>query len=241
MEPCEVINQAIRDKGIKAAGLKVKLESIIGEEITKSSFYQYMQGRRNIPQYLKVAFAKALDLPVSAIFRDKDTLNIIKECLKNPTDEIKNLILSRYSNSDSLVSIPVFEGVAGCGAEGYLEQLKYSENKIEIAKKLFPSNINNKNLSIIRIVGDSMSPYLEKNDWAIIQIRTGEIVLADGVYLIAHGQNVQIKRCQFKYNGDCILKSDNKEYSDVLAEAGEWDIIGKVVARLKMGSLFQLK
>ncbi|MDR0666030.1 MAG: S24 family peptidase [Campylobacteraceae bacterium] len=53
--------------------------------------------------------------------------------------------------------------------------------------------------------------------------------------------NVQIKRCQFKHNGDCILRSDNKEYGDVLAEAGEWDIIGKVVARLKVGSLFQLK
>jgi phage repressor protein C with HTH and peptisase S24 domain len=69
----------------------------------------------------------------------------------------------------------------------------------------------------------------------------GNIVLADGVYLVAHGQNVQIKRCQFKHNGDCVLKSDNKEYSDVLAYTGEWDIIGKVVARLKVGSLFQLR
>jgi hypothetical protein len=26
-----------------------------------------------------------------------------------------------------------------------------------------------------------------------------------------------------------------------IAEAGEWDIIGKIVARLKVGNLFQLK
>lgn len=142
----------------------------------------------------------------------------------------------------NIVSLPIFEAVAGCGAEGYLEDLKYAPEKINFDVNIFSDSIITKELAVIRIVGDSMEPYLEQNDLAIIQMRNGRNVeFIDGVYLIAHGQNVQIKRCQFQYDGSCLLISDNKEYREITAIAGEWDVIGKVYARFKGGSPFIIK
>jgi phage repressor protein C with HTH and peptisase S24 domain len=229
MEAYEIINQILNDKGLKKKDLQNKIETMIGETFPKATFYTYLDGTRTIPQNLKVPFAKALDVSITTIFHDKNTMELIRE------------IKTSFSTNDNTISLPVFEAVAGCGAEGYLEQLQYSKHRLDIAKELFPLDINTKDLAVIRIVGDSMSPYLDENDWAIIQLRKGDIVLADSVYLIVHGQNVQIKSCQFQADGSCKLISNNSIYPPITAEAGNWDIVGKVVARLKVGSLFQLK
>jgi phage repressor protein C with HTH and peptisase S24 domain len=241
MEAYEIINSILDEKQINKRELINKINSIIGDNIPEQTIYSYLNGKRKIPLELRIPIAKALGEPLSAVFQDKATIDLLKEYIKTPTNELKTLIISEYANFDDVVSLPVFEAVAGCGAEGYLEQLTYSENKVEIDKKILPENFKAKDTAIIRIVGDSMSPYLEENDWAIIQLRKGNIVLADSVYLIAHGQNVQIKSCQFQADGSCKLLSINTIYPPIIAETGDWDIIGKVVARLKVGSLFQVR
>jgi phage repressor protein C with HTH and peptisase S24 domain len=162
----------------------------------------------------------------------------------NPIKFIDDKRLSFLDDDDSNANInfiPIYEAVAGCGAEGCLEQLTYSDDRIGIDKKIFPPTIKEDDMAVIKIVGDSMSPYLEENDWAIIQKKRGNIILADSVYLVVHGQNVQIKSCQFQADGTCKLLSINPIYPPIIAEAGEWQIVGKVVARIKVGSLFHSK
>ncbi|MDR2342138.1 MAG: hypothetical protein LBD84_03730 [Campylobacteraceae bacterium] len=69
--------------------------------------------------------------------------------------------------------------------------MAYSTHSSKIDEKVFPSNIEAKDITAIRIVGDSMFPCLDENDWAFIQLRNRHnVVLADGVYLVIHGQNV---------------------------------------------------
>jgi phage repressor protein C with HTH and peptisase S24 domain len=141
----------------------------------------------------------------------------------------------------NVISIPVFEAVAGCGGAGLLEQLKLNKN-MDIDRRLLPLSIDKKALALIRIIGDSMEPYLNENDWAIIQLRHNRnAIFVNSVYLVAHGDNVQIKRCQFKPDGSCLLISDNKTYPDEVAYAGDWDIMGKVLGRIKIGSGFEFK
>jgi|GEM_PF-2875829 len=143
--------------------------------------------------------------------------------------------------SQNIITIPIFEAVAGCGAAGMLEQLRLSSDNFVFDSRVFPSDIITKNIAMIRIVGDSMAPYLEENDWAIIELRNGrEIVPVEAVYLIAYDGVVQIKRVQI-IGKKAVIKSDNKEYDPFTLGINEFDIVGKIVGRLKFGSLMLIK
>lgn len=135
------------------------------------------------------------------------------------------------------IRVPKILGLAGCGASGLLKHLEMSNESMFLDLAILPMGVNKKKIASIRIVGDSMSPYLDENDWAIIQLRNGgEVIPVNGVYLITHGQNVHIKRCAFQADGSCLLISDNQLYPVEKALAGEWDIVGKVVAIVKISS-----
>lgn len=146
-------------------------------------------------------------------------------------------IMQNAQSPENIIQIPIFEAVAGCGAAGMLEQLRLSSDNFVFDSRIFPSDIITKNIAMIRIVGDSMAPYLEENDWAIIELRNGrEIVPIEAVYLIAYDGVVQIKRVQI-IGKKAVIKSDNKEYSPFELGINDFDIVGKIVGRLKFGSL----
>ena len=143
--------------------------------------------------------------------------------------------------SQNVITIPVFEAVAGCGAIGMVEQLRLGQDNFVFDSRIFPSNIITKDIAMIRIVGDSMAPYLDENDWAIIELRNGrDIIPAEAVYLIAYDDAVQIKRVQI-IGKKAIIKSDNKEYEPFTLGINDFDIVGKIVGRLKFGSLMSVK
>lgn len=150
-------------------------------------------------------------------------------------------IMQNAQIPENIVQIPIFEAVAGCGAAGMLEQLRLSSDNFVFDSRVFPSDIITKNIAMIRIVGDSMAPYLDENDWAIIELRNGrEIVPIEAVYLIAYDGVVQIKRVQI-IGKKAVIKSDNKEYDPFTLSINEFDIVGKIVGRLKFGSLMLIK
>lgn len=188
--------------------------------ITKSedAIKKWRQGN-SVPKVSELSIiSKALDVKISTLFQEEIPIN------------------------EKSISIPIIEALAGCGSAGLLEQLQISDDKMSIDKRLLPRDIITDKLSMIRIVGDSMMPYLDENDWAIIQMRNGyEVTHVNGVYLITHGENVHIKRCAFQADGSCLLISDNPLYPVETAYAGDWDIVGKVVARLKFGSPMLIK
>jgi len=188
--------------------------------ITKSedAIKKWRQGN-SVPKVNELSIiSKALDVKISTLFQEEAPIN------------------------EKSISIPIIEALAGCGSAGLLDQLQISDDKMSIDKRLLPRDIITDKLSMIRIVGDSMMPYLDENDWAIIQMRNGyEVTHVNGVYLITHGENVHIKRCAFQADGSCLLISDNPLYPVETAYAGDWDIVGKVVARLKFGSPMLIK
>jgi len=146
-------------------------------------------------------------------------------------------VIRASETNKNTIRVPKIYGLAGCGASGLLEHLKMSNESMDVDIDMLPTGINKKRVASIRIVGDSMQPYLDENDWAIIQLRNGsEVIPVNGVYLITHGQNVHIKRCAFQSDGSCLLISDNQLYPVERALEGEWDIVGKVVAIVKIGT-----
>lgn len=177
--------------------------------------------------------------------------NVEADWLSNPYNYAQDLpipyvnaishVNENSPTSQNIITIPVFEAVAGCGAMGMVEQLRFSEDNFVFDSRIFPSSYITKDIAMIRIVGDSMAPYLDENDLALIELRNGrDIIPAEAVYLIAYDGVVQIKRVQI-IGKKAVIKSDNKEYSPFELGINDFDIVGKIVGRLKFGSLMLVK
>jgi len=206
-----------------------------------------MTAREELDQ-IKQSWALKTDEEL-AIKLNTKIFNIDSWVKRNKIPEKWQLIIRQMSNSQlpetvspaNVITIPIFEAVAGCGAAGMLEQLRLSSDNFVFDSRIFPSNIITNNIAIIRIVGDSMAPYLDENDWAIIELRNGrDIVPVEAVYLIAYDDAVQIKRVQI-IGKKAVIKSDNKEYEPFTLGINDFDIVGKIVGRLKFGSLMLIK
>lgn len=185
-----------------------------------------------------VGLSKVLDVSVDTI-RSWKKRGVPKHLQLNVVQNAQGI--SEKNIENNIITIPIFEAVAGCGAAGMLEQLRLSSDNFVFDSRVFPSNIITKDIAMIRIVGDSMAPYLEENDWAIIELRNGrDVIPAEAVYLIAYDDVVQIKRVQI-IGKKAIIKSDNKEYDPFELRINDFDIVGKIVGRLKFGSLMLIK
>ena len=185
-----------------------------------------------------VGLSKILDVSVDTI-RSWKKRGVPKHLQLNVVQNAQGI--SEKNIEKNIITIPIFEAVAGCGATGMLEQLRLSSDNFVFDSRVFPSNIITKDIAMIRIVGDSMAPYLDENDWAIIELRNGRnIIPAEAVYLIAYDDAVQIKRVQI-IGKKAIIKSDNKEYDSFELRINDFDIVGKIIGRLKFGSLMLIK
>ena len=185
-----------------------------------------------------VGLSKVLDVSVDTI-RSWKKRGVPKHLQLNVVQNAQGI--SEKNIENNIITIPIFEAVAGCGAAGMLEQLRLSSDNFVFDSRIFPSDIVTKNIAMIRIVGDSMAPYLEENDWAIIELRNGRTIEpVEAVYLIAYDGVVQIKRVQI-IGKKAVIKSDNKEYDPFTLGINEFDIVGKIVGRLKFGSLMLVR
>ncbi|MCB2061658.1 MAG: S24 family peptidase, partial [Novosphingobium sp.] len=82
-------------------------------------------------------------------------------------------------------------------------------------------------LSAIAVAGDSMEPTLRDGDEILVDRRPGP--LRDGVHVVRLDDAVLVKRIDTGRSGKIVLISDNTAYSPVELEAGEVDVLGRVV------------
>jgi phage repressor protein C with HTH and peptisase S24 domain len=90
-----------------------------------------------------------------------------------------------------------------------------------------------KNLRVMDVAGDSMEPYLMDRD--VVLIDTGQTEVKDnGVYSIAYGDELRIKRLSRRFDGGLKIRSDNPAYPDEdlsPEQAGYIRVIGRVLWR----------
>ena len=82
-------------------------------------------------------------------------------------------------------------------------------------------------LSAIRVVGDSMEPLLREGDEVLVD--TSEKPFRDGIYVLRLDDTLLVKRVASQGGGRLSLLSQNLAYPPIAVEAGEIDLIGRVV------------
>lgn len=83
------------------------------------------------------------------------------------------------------------------------------------------------NIKMLRVQGDSMQPTINEGDWVWVDT-SNNFISSDGMYLIKMHTGLAVKRLQSGLS-NIVIKSDNTSYSDITADVGEVQIIGKVV------------
>lgn len=121
---------------------------------------------------------------------------------------------------------------AGLEAEIFGLSVGISE---EVARTRF--GVGSKDLLILPVQSDEMSPTLNKEDIVIVD-RTLATANTSGVYAIALGSDYVIRRVQRLFSGGLKVICDNKNYGDEhLDNPDALRIIGKVVSKLNMSAV----
>jgi len=162
-------------------------------------------------------------------------------------DEGDRLILSRFFGVEEtllggpsrrsgpvvgLFKVPVFdvEASAGHGALSELEA-KSSQFGFEEAwlRKLTPNKPGN--LSIIRVMGESMEPTLHDGDEVMVDLADGMSWLRNGIYVLRMNDALSVKRIRVEPQGKRIsVVSDNPAYPSLEGlERRAINIIGRVL------------
>lgn len=86
-----------------------------------------------------------------------------------------------------------------------------------------------KNLVLMRVIGDSMSPTIQEDDTVMIDI--GKRSIREGmIYAVRFEDTVMIKRLTFRPGGKILIISDNRqEYESYEAEMRDLHVIGQII------------
>jgi len=136
-----------------------------------------------------------------------------------------------YDDQDA-VWVPLYDvyASAGGGEDVWGEEI---EQYIPFSRVwLNQKNLHSKNLSCVKVRGDSMEPTLNNGD--VILVNTARQV-GDGVFVVRIGNLLRVKRLQTLLNGSLKISSDNPIYeSETLnpKEDSDFAIIGECHSKI---------
>jgi phage repressor protein C with HTH and peptisase S24 domain len=85
-----------------------------------------------------------------------------------------------------------------------------------------------KNLALIEVVGDSMSPTIDGGDIVIVDLREVRF-RHDGIYALRMGGELAVKRLQRQPDGSILVRSDNPAYVPTSAPIDSLALVGRAM------------
>lgn len=171
------------------------------------------KARNSIPYDKIFEIMKAEKLSLDYIFLGKDISDT--QIVKQKGYYITALSHSASAGTSSMVDdVEVYE----------------TDKKIFIPETFFRTQMDEKRLRMIQVVGDSMLPKLHSGDWVVLDIN--DKFLGDGLYVVNYNNILMVKMLQFKPSGNIFIKSLNAEYDSYEVESDSQEIfyiVGRVI------------
>ena len=137
-------------------------------------------------------------------------------------------IIERHADYNEYVFVPQVSGEISAG--GGLVADDTVEMKIAFRKEWIERRGDPKNMSLIRVSGDSMEPTLQSGDLALVDHGRNYFDPQGGIYAISIDHSIMIKRLQVLYPSKRIkVISDNGRYESSEMEMEQVKINGKVI------------
>lgn len=145
-------------------------------------------------------------------------LNVTHEEFSNTENPMSKV------SSSLLLQVPVLSWVSVID----LKEVE-PDQYLSVDMSLYPSS-NSKNLFILKIQGNSMSPLFDEDD--LIMIDTSKTKIEDGAsYILCNETDATVKQCFKTFSGNILLKPINPDFPSFETEETKINIIGKVVYR----------
>lgn len=140
-------------------------------------------------------------------------------------DQQSVAIQSRYSKDIRLVSIPLLNSTVSAGhhiatVEGAREMIQMPESIV--------GRKTSEALAMIIVRGDSMEPALKDGDVVILDGAQNTLD-GGGIFVIAVGERLAVKRLQPTVDGKIVIRSDNPAYAAETVLPDQVHIKGRVI------------
>lgn len=136
------------------------------------------------------------------------------------------------SGRSDFVYIPLVEAISAAG-HGSSEVSEVVIEEFAFKKQWIKSQGNPQNMVLLTVRGDSMEPLIHDKDMVLVDLSRKEVELGK-VFAVGYEDYIFVKRLILE-PGRLILRSENKEYNDIIVnlrdpdEAEQVRIIGKVI------------
>ncbi|MEE4539538.1 MAG: LexA family transcriptional regulator [Erythrobacter sp.] len=208
-DPRQRLLELTRDRGTSLASLSELLgrnASYLQQFIKKGSPRKLEEGdRRTLAQFFGISEAE----------------------LREDGIETKEKSYIRAEGPSDWVAIPRLDigASAGPGAfpisESVADTLRFSR------RWLGEQGLGDAQLSVITVEGDSMEPLLNDGDEILVDTRARPF--RDGIHVVRLGETLMVKRVARTGTGTFTLLSQNLAYLPIEVDAGECEIVGRVV------------
>jgi phage repressor protein C with HTH and peptisase S24 domain len=88
--------------------------------------------------------------------------------------------------------------------------------------------VDPRNLALIEVIGDSMSPTIDEGDLVLADVRE-TCFENDGVYILRNGRALSVKRIQRQPDESLMVRSDNSAYAPFVVSPDKIILAGRVV------------
>jgi len=212
--------------GLKQSELADKINKLIGVDVKSINVSSWENGTNPKIEVIE-AIAHILDIPVQYLFDDSD--KAINKIISNKAPRIKEVV-------EHTIRIPLIDGYVGAGSSGVVDVLKVSDF-LYVDNGSIKRKYVNEPIIAVPVIGDSMTPYVNDDDIILFNPTENKSYnLNDGKYVIQTINGIMVKNLKFMCNGDIIISSCNKAYSDEVIKSNEsqeyLDILGIVVGRI---------
>lgn len=89
-------------------------------------------------------------------------------------------------------------------------------------------NLDARNMALVEVVGDSMSPTIDEGDLVLVDLREARF-RHDGIYVMRTSGDLAVKRLQRQSDGNLLIRSDNSAYESATVKPDEVALLGRVV------------
>lgn len=230
------ISKLLKEKNITSEQLS-NILSGYGIKLGVESIKKYRTNSVNIPSNTVSALAEILNTTEQDLYENSkiQKTKIVKTELKENLSSYLSY-LPKNNLPNNLKAISLIDGYIGAGSSGLVEDIEIIDTiyiDINTIAKAYRQN----KIKGLKVIGDSMKPYVDSDDIVLYSIIEPNFTLNDGKYIIRVDDRIMLKNIQFKINGDIIISSENKIYSDEVIQKDSqimqnFDIIGFVVGRI---------
>jgi phage repressor protein C with HTH and peptisase S24 domain len=211
-------------QAIRTGGGNLKVAAVSG--VPLGSLNNYLAGR---------------EMKASTAFRIARACGVSPEWLVTGADTGTGPVPD-VAQSDEYLVIPRYD-VEPVSGSGRVTADRIPVETIGVGRSLLPQPVwaARDRLVALMVRGDSMEPTLSNGDLVFVD-RTRERLVSGAIYAIRTGEQLLVKRLEQRIDGDLVVISDNKRYSEQVVSAEQarqlWNegnapatLVGRVVWR----------